>query len=461
MTSNKETKIRRKMPNLTATSLIFVCILLAVVLTYLIPAGSFQQAESQMDVVLDGFTFTQRTPVHIWRLPELIIRSFTQNASVILAFFFVGGSVSIMVETGALQAVVMRLMSRLKTPLTVLIAFTVIFIVISLNIATRYLISFVPFMIALACSLGYDAITGVSIVLLGGAMSYCTSPTGLITLTAQSYVGLPPLSGAGFRWICLLCLAIPTIAYLCVYAEGVRRMPGRSILYQMGIDPPAERIFPEAAGETTVRDLLSVALYIISIGCCVYFGSQNALTTIRMSAIFLVSGVILAFLNQVPPNNIIDHYISAASRFFMPAAVVGLAGTIALVLESGGIIDTIIYTLASGLQYAPDFLKAPLIFLIQLLINCAIVPGSGQAAITMPLLGPVAELAGLPMQSAVLAFNFGDGLGDFILPYSSVLISYLAIGEIPFKAWLKFIWKLFAIWVAAACVLMYISTAVW
>lgn len=449
------------MPGLTSTSLIFVCILLAVILTYIIPAGSFSSAESQSGVVLDSYAYTEQTPVHIWRLPELIIRSFQENASVILAFFFVGGSVSIMVETGALQSVVMRLLARLKTPLAVLISFTIFFIVISLNIATRYLISFVPFMIAFACSLGYDAITGMSIVLLGGAMSYCTSPTGLITLTAQSYVGLPPLSGADFRWVCLLCLAVPTITYLCVYAERVRKAPERSILRQMGINPSAERIFPESGSAPSGRDILSVGLYIISIGCCVYFGSKNALTTIRMSSIFLVSGAIVAYLNRVPLNNIIDHYISASSRFFMPAAVVGLAGTIALVLNSGGIIDTIIYVLASKLQYAPDFLKAPLIFLIQLLINCAIVPGSGQAAITMPLLGPVAELAGLPLQSAVLAFNFGDGLGDFILPYSSVLISYLAIGNIPFKAWLKYIWKLFAIWVFAACVLMYISTVVW
>lgn len=444
-----------------STTLIFLCILAATLLTYVVPAGSFSVPEGQTSGNLNSYARTESSPVMLWQLPELIVQGFKDNSSVILAFFFVGGSVNIMVETGALQSVVLRLVSKLKRPITVLVIFTVFFILISMNIATRYLISFVPFMIALACSLGYDAITGMSIVLLGGAMSYCTSPTGLMTLTAQSYVNLPPLSGAGFRWICLICLAIPTITYICLYGEKVRKDNKKSVLYASGWTISEEYRIPDSSAPLSRRDIVSILLYIATIGYCVYLGSRNALSTVKMSAIFLLSGTVFALLNRVSPNDVIDHYISAASRFFMPAAVVGLAGTIALVLERGGIIDTIIYTLASGMNYAPDFLKAPLLFVIQMLINCVIVPGSGQAAITMPLLGPVAELSGLPMQSAVLAFNFGDGFGDFVLPYSSVLISYLALGNIPFQAWLKYIWKLFAIWIGIACVLMYVSTFIW
>lgn len=462
MLSKKRTEQTSQKNGMSSTSLILLCIFLAAILTYIIPAGSFAPGEAG-EISLDSYSQSEASPVSLWKIPELIVKSFSSNASVIIAFFFVGGSVGILVETGAMQSLVAVLLRRIgNKPFLVLISFTCLFILISLNIATRYLVSFVPFMVALACSLGYDALTGVSMVLLGGAMSYCTSPTGLMTLTAQSYVDLQPLSGAGFRWICLICLAIPTLAYIYFYAERVRKNGNHSILARLGVNPPADTSPKiELSSRFTVRDGMSVALYVITLCCCVYLGSTNALSTSTMSALFLVAAVLLSLINRVPVNHIADHYISVSSRFIAPAAVVGLAGAIALILENGGIIDTIIYYLASNLQWAPDFLKAPLMFLTQLLINCAIVPGAGQAAITMPLLGPVATLSGFPLQSAVLAFNFGDGMGDFVLPYSSVLVSYLAIAGIPFRAWWKYIWKLFVLWILVASVLMYVSTIVW
>ena len=442
--------------SLSATALILICILLALILTYIVPAGEFA-TESGETLTLDSFTWRENTPVSLLAIPELIVESFSDNASVIFAFFFVGGAVGIMVQTGAMQALVAWLLKKAKGRHFLIIAgFTCVFTLLSLNIASRYLISFVPFMIAFAVSLGYDAITGLSIVLLGSAMSYCTSPTGLTTLTAQSYVNLQPLSGSGFRWICLIALLVPTLLYIYFYSEKVRKNK------VAGYPPPAE--LPHLSdGDSSApwRKGLVVAIYLITILFCVYYGSQGSLTTTRMSAVFMVAAIVLALVNYVSPNDVIDHYIQSAGRFFAPAMIVGLAGTISLVLEQGHVVDTIVYALTLALQKFPTGIKAPIMFLVQLLVNCVIVPGAGQAAITMPLFGPVAELAGFPVQSAVLAFNFGSGIGDFVLPYSSMLVSYLSISGVSFRAWWKFVWKLFVIWVLVSCVLMYISTLVW
>lgn len=441
---------------LSATALILLFILIAVFLTYMIPAGEFAPGFGE-PLSVDSFVWTERRPVSLFAIPELIVQSFLENATVIFTFFFVGGSVGIMVQTGAMQKLVSWLLKKAKGRHFLIIAgFTCIFTFLSLNIAARYLVSFVPFMIAFFVTLGYDAITGLAVVLLGSAMSYCTSPTGLMTLTAQSYVDLPPLSGAGFRWVCLLVLLALTVGYIYIYAEKVRKK-------KIGGCPPPKKLpkLDESGEGTSWRDGMIIGIYLVTIGFCVYYGSQGSLSAMRMSALFMVSAVAIALVDKTSPNDVVDLYIQSAGRFFAPAMIVGFAGTIALVWESGGIVDTIVYGLTLSLRRFPNAVKAPAMFVIQSLINCAIVPGAGQAAVTMPLFGPAAELAGIPLQSAVLSFNFGDGIGDFVLPYSSVLVSYLAVGGVSFRAWWKFIWKLLVCWIFAASVLMYVSTIVW
>ncbi len=441
---------------LSATALILIFILVAVCFTYMIPAGEFAPG-SGGEVSSDSFVWTEKRPVSLSALPELIVQSFLENATVIFTFFFVGGSVGIMVQTGAMQKLVSWLLKKAKGRHFLMIAgFTGIFTFLSLNIAARYLVSFVPFIIAFFVTLGYDAITGLAVVLLGSAMSYCTSPTGLMTLTAQSYVNLPPLSGAGFRWVCLLVLWALTVGYIYIYAEKVRKKKIE------GYPPQEELPKPDDSGAgSSWRDWAIIGIYLVTIGFCVYYGSQGALSAVRMSAVFMVSAVTIALVDKTSPNHVVDLYIQSAGRFFAPAMIVGFAGTIALVWERGGIADTIVYGLTLSLQRIPDAVKAPAMFIIQSLINCAIVPGAGQAAVTMPLFGPAAELAGIPLQSAVLSFNFGDGIGDFILPYSSVLVSYLAVSGVSYRAWWQFIRKLFVIWIAAAFFLMYVSAIVW
>jgi uncharacterized ion transporter superfamily protein YfcC len=108
----------------------------------------------------------------------------------------------------------------------------------------------------------------------------------------------------------------------------------------------------------------------------------------------------------------------------------------------------------------PMALKGVGMFLAQSLVNCVITSGTGQAAVTMPLMVPVSDLIGISRQTAVLAFQLGDGFSNSILPTSSALMGYLVVSKIPYAKWLKFMVPLFLIWTALGCVFMLVAVAI-
>lgn len=113
--------------------------------------------------------------------------------------------------------------------------------------------------------------------------------------------------------------------------------------------------------------------------------------------------------------------------------IVGSARSIALILTDGGVMDTIVHVLAGGLDLVPTVLQAPAMFLICTVFNVFMASGSGQAAVMMPLLLPVADLVGMTRQTVILAFNFGDGFGNYIFPTSTALMGLIGCSQHPLR----------------------------
>ena len=126
----------------------------------------------------------------------------------------------------------------------------------------------------------------------------------------------------------------------------------------------------------------------------------------------------------------------------------------------GGVMDTIVHVLAGGLDLVPTVLQAPAMFLICTVFNVFMASGSGQAAVMMPLLLPVADLVGMTRQTVILAFNFGDGFGNYIFPTSTALMGLIGAANIPYDRWMRFIGKIFLLWVLVGCILVAIAQAI-
>ena len=142
------------------------------------------------------------------------------------------------------------------------------------------------------------------------------------------------------------------------------------------------------------------------------------------------------------------------------ALVVGLGAAVSLVLTSAGIIDTVVMNLSNLLNYIPLILKAPAMFLVNIVINFFIPSGNGQAAVVMPIMAPMSDVIGISRQNAVYCFKLGDGLCNYILPHASALMGFLGVTGVPYDKWMKFMWKLFLIWALTSCVMIGIAQAI-
>ena len=78
----------------------------------------------------------------------------------------------------------------------------------------------------------------------------------------------------------------------------------------------------------------------------------------------------------------------------------------------------------------------------------------------MPIFTPVADMVGITRQTAILAFNFGDGFCNYILPMSTALMGNLSVANIPYDRWMKFMWKCFALWLGVGAVMIIIAQVI-
>jgi uncharacterized ion transporter superfamily protein YfcC len=165
----------------------------------------------------------------------------------------------------------------------------------------------------------------------------------------------------------------------------------------------------------------------------------------EIATLFLAAGIASGMAFNQSANEIAQSFIDGMKDIYSAALIVGLAGGIIVVLEDGGVIDSILYGLSKSLGQFGKIASVEIMYGIQTLINVIIPSGSAKAAITMPLMAPFGDLIGISRQATVMAFQFGDGFTNMITPTSGVLIGVLGVARIPYQKWVKWVFPLIAI----------------
>ena len=119
-----------------------------------------------------------------------------------------------------------------------------------------------------------------------------------------------------------------------------------------------------------------------------------------------------------------------------------------------------IFAAASVLQHVPRYVAAEGMLVVQSFLNFFIPSGSGQAAVTMPLMAPLADVLGLTRQTAVFAFTCGDGFSNTVIPTSGILMASLGLARVPYERWLRFMVPLLLQLLALAAVFIAIAVAI-
>jgi uncharacterized ion transporter superfamily protein YfcC len=193
---------------------------------------------------------------------------------------------------------------------------------------------------------------------------------------------------------------------------------------------------PEPVAFTPTRKL-TLGLFGLALALLVVGVSSWGWYITEIAGLFLALGIFTALLNRMPAQEAVNAFTSGAADMITAGLVIALSKGILVVATEGKIIDTILYAVSSGAEDLPKALSIEVMFLMQSGLNFFLPSGSGQAALTMPIMAPLSDLLGITRQTAVLAFQFGDGLSNMIIPTSGVTMGVLAIGKIPYQKWVK------------------------
>lgn len=296
-------------------------------------------------------------------------------------------------------------------------------------------------------------------IMLGGAVGFSCGAMNLSnTGTAQTIAELPIFSGIGYRLFCMIPFLIVTILYVVRYALAIKKDPTKSYVY--GLDLGNDDLNMDNIPLFQKKDIPVMVMFVLCVLAMIYFGIHGKLDLQLCGTMFVYMGFLCGVAARLNPNELCKAFIKGAKGMAGTSMMIGFAYGISLIISKGHIMDTIVFSLAQMLNYVPKLLQAPVMFYMHIIINFFITSGSGQAATTMPIMVPVADLVGMSRQTAVLAFNFGDGFCNFILPHAVATMGYVGAGNIPFGRWFRFAIKLFGLWTIVGTVLLMLATVI-
>ena len=441
--------------------IIFVLILIATLATWTLPAGEYERFKDPHSgktiVDPESFHYVDPNPIDPFEMLQAIPTGFKQAAGIIAFVFIIAGAIQIIRSTGALDAGIIAMVNKMKgrdTPLLLAIMFVFALLGSVFGFAEET-IPLIPLGVAMALALGYDRVVGFHIVRTAAWVGFAGAMLNPFTIgVAQSIAELPLYSGLWYRIICFLVFFAIGAAFILKYARDIRKDPKKSILYgYKGEDRAEFNLDYEQQELTPTRKLILLVLF-GGILLQIYGVIEYGWYTTEISALFLGLGIIAGLIAKMNPSKLFGEFVSGAKGVTYGALIIGFARAIVVILSEGRVLDTIIHGLATPLGSVGAASAGVVMFLIQSVINFFIGSGSGQAAATMPIMTPLADLIGLTRQTAVLAYQFGDGITNMFYP---AMIYYLVFADIPYDRWVRHIWKLVVYLTIAGAILVAIA----
>ena len=436
-------------------TIVFALIVLAAVMTWVIPAGEFSRhtVDGREVVVNDSFHRVDAAP-QTWQVFSALYNGFCDKADIVIFILLVGGAFWILNNSHAIDVGVMAFLRRvqrlsrfklIKKLGVENIIITLVMLMFSLFGAvfgmSEETIAFVVVFIPLAIQMGYDSIVGLCMCYVAAHVGFAGAMLNPFTIgIAQGIADLPLFSGLEYRFFCWIVLTIIGIAFVLWYAHRVKKCPEKSPVYKLD-DYWRQRL--ESTGQTTLttRQALILVLLLLTIVALVIGVLKADWYIAEISALFFAMGIIAGILDKQSADSIAKLFLEGCKDILSAALVVGLASGIIFILKDGKVIDTMLYGLTKSLAQTGDVASVGAMYTFQTLLNVVMPSGSAKAALTMPIMAQFADLIEVSRQTTVLAFQFGDGFTNMLTPTSGVLIGCLGVAKIPYGVWLKWVWK--------------------
>ncbi|MDP2238363.1 MAG: AbgT family transporter [Bacteroidales bacterium] len=442
-------------------------ILFSGVMTYIIPSGMFERVikktgnieqtlvvtgtykEIPKKISVQGVLLGEEangfaSPTSVLGLFTAIPKGLNEAAALVFFVLMIGAVVNIIKHTGTIDVFISRLLKRFSHKpvlLVFILYFAFAFSATFLGMGAEF-IPLIPVLLLISKQLGYDRIFGVAIFIVGGDIGWATAITNPFNLQiAQSVAELPLGSGMGLRIISFVVCTMIGFFFLMAYGKRVKKDPRKSI---MADDPFVLDGSISLNGAAITKKHIFIAFTAFVLFAAILFAVQTmGWGLIEMTGGFFTVGLCTILISRMSGDESMKAFVTGLEGMLVPALIVGFARGIQVVLVEGQIIDTMLFHTAELLSNMSQSMAVVGIYTFQSIFNFLIPSASGQALVSMPLIVPLSDLLGISRQTAVLAFVFGDGFSNSIIPTNGVLMACIAIAGVPYEKWFKFYWPLF------------------
>ncbi|WP_371924987.1 YfcC family protein [Halobacillus sp. A1] len=448
--------------------ILFIFSAIAAITTYFVPAGTYDRVEGpegRTTIDPNSFQTVESNPTSLMDFMLAFPKGLESAGTIVFFTFIIGGMFMVLRKTGIIENAVDSLTRTFSNQsLAVVPVLMIVFAVICSLIGTQELsLVYVPVILPLIIALGYDSITAVAIALCATTAGFTAGFLNPInTGLGQQLAGVPLYSGIGLRITAFLIIIAIGAIYVSRYAKKIKHNPTLSLTYED--DQEKREMYKgvqhtkrfKATGRQKAASIAALGFF----GILVYGVLQHSWFMLEMAGLFIMMGIVVGLIAGLSATEICEGFNEGFKSVLLGAFIVGVARTVAVIMEDAQIMDTIVYGLGGVVGNFPSIFSAIGMFGIQLAFNFLVPSGSGQALVTIPIMAPLAEIIGVTKQTAILAYQFGDGLGNILFPTSGYFMATLALAGVKWQTWVKFYLPLFGMWVLTAISFLVVAQAI-
>lgn len=440
--------IKRKKREFPSTVvIIFIFIVVAMLLTWLIPSGQYDRIVVNGRTVVDPDTFhyVDNVRVNPFQMFMAFSKGMQDAGWVVFMIMLIGGGLEILLSTKCLDnffgmfAKKTQKYGIIMVPITIML-FSLFGCVVSLQ---EIYVAFGILMITFARSMGFDALTGCIMLSYGQMIGFISGEFNAFAVgTAQGIIGLPMYSGLVYRVVIHIILLAITLPFFYRYAKTIKKDPSKSICYAQELAAKEGGNVDMDSYELNGKQRIILVFLLIGV-LFIAYASVTYVVDIQIAtpAVFLIVGLLSGIIWGYSANEIGNLFIQGCKNMIVGAVIVGLSRAVSVILDWGVISDTIIYGACALLKNVPMSVTSIGIYLFTAVLNFLNGSGSGKAALLMPILSPMAHILDMRQQLLVIAYSFGDGITNLLSPINPLVMVPLGMAGIGYGQWLKATWK--------------------
>ena len=447
--------------------ILFIILVLAGILTYIIPAGEYERVlvNGRLRVVPGTFTFKEGVKPGLLGLFTAIPKGYKAAAEIIFAVLAGGVMFGLIEKSKSIETGLQSLINWVgedKRNLVIILS-TLLFGFLGIAVGYENNIAMVPLAVAIAFAIEGDLILAAGMSVAAITVGFGLSPINPYTVgTGHKIAEMPMFSGAILR--SLLCAG--ALAILCVYnLRYYKKLRSARITPFIDNDWIEESYrsnagLPKSELKLNNQQLLVLSTFILGMGVMLFGIFNYGWYINEISGMFLIIGIIAGIIGGNSSSEIGDTVLSSIAKASPGAFMVGYAAAIKQIMLEGKISDTICNSLVSLIENLPTVWSAVFMSIAQGIINFFIPSGSGQALTTLPIMIPLGDIVGVSRQTSILAFQIGDGVTNLINPTLGGLIAMIAFCRVPFDRWIKFIFPLMVLILILAWITLLIAVKI-